>query len=250
MNILVLEDNENVLSKELYERNYDYIDEASWKFSVSKDGFKLKDILLEIGRYGAHYRMSFIGNEESIEEFIKFVKDMDSFYLTKYLSMSDDSESDELKSAVEISVKEMGVKIILNELSENNYKATAYFCLKGERAKPAFNLNDSFPEDDDINDLVLDCFSFNDDCYISYGLILETVNDYELEEEEEVEEEEMDCENCDKLQRISILQAEIQKRDRYIDELEKELSIKDEIIRKQVVMMTKSREEHDNDSEK
>ncbi len=43
--------------------------------------------------------------------------------------------------------------------------------------------------------------------------------------------------NDDKLQRISTLQSEILKRDRYIEELEKELVIKDEIIRKQVVMM-------------
>lgn len=49
--------------------------------------------------------------------------------------------------------------------------------------------------------------------------------------------------NDDKLQRISTLQAEILKRDRYIEELEKELAIKDEIIRKQVVMMTKSKTE-------
>lgn len=47
----------------------------------------------------------------------------------------------------------------------------------------------------------------------------------------------------DKFQRIATLQAEILKRDRYIEELEKELAIKDEIIRKQVVMMTESKTE-------
>lgn len=40
--------------------------------------------------------------------------------------------------------------------------------------------------------------------------------------------------------RIADLHREIQKRDRLIDELEQEVKIKDEIIRKQVVLLSKS----------
>ena len=240
MTDLYLSDSEEPLDKKIYYKNHDYVKEASWTFSVIKKGIKIKNILLEIGRYGAHYRLSYSGNYQDSCNFIEFAKSICSFYLTKYVSAPElDIEPDEIQSTVEILTKEMYINFIQTNEYKNIYKTIIYFCLKGKRSECEFMICDSFPEDEDLNDFVLDCISFRDTCAIFYSLRLETVDDYNLLEDIDKEKETKDMSNKedDKLQRISTLQSEILKRDRYIEELEKELVIKDEIIRKQVVMM-------------
>lgn len=246
MTELWLSDSENPLSKETYYKNHDYIKEASWTFNIIRKNNKLENILLEVGRYGAHYRLSYSGNYQDSCRFIEFVKNIHSFYLIKNVSAPElDIEPDEIRSIVAILTEEMGINIIRDSECKDRYKTIAYFYLKNDRAEHEFEIYDSFPEDEYLNDFVRDCVSFRDICYVFYCLSLETVDDYDLFENinEEKEVKKMDCNENDKLQRISTLQAEILKRDRYIEELEKELAIKDEIIRKQVVMMTESKTE-------
>lgn len=244
MNELWLSDSEDPLDKGTYCKNHDYVKEASWTFSVIENSNKLENILLEVGRYGAHYRLSYSGNYQDSCRFIEFVKSIHSFYLVKYVSAPElDIEPDEIRSTIAILTEEMSIDIIQDHKYKDMYEIVAYFYLKNDRAEHEFEIYDSFPEDEYLNDFVRDCVSFRDICSVFYSLYLETVDDYDLFENisEEKEIEKMDCNENDKLQRISTLQAEILKRDRYIEELEKELVIKDEIIRKQVVMMTESK---------